>query len=52
MHTFQPKTHSKNTRLYESVPGVVCNSGDPTINQNKIRAKLKEKHQKIAMERR
>lgn len=50
--TFQPQTHSKNTRLYESVPGVVLNDGDPTVNQNRIRAKLKEKHQRIAMERR
>lgn len=50
--TFQPQTHSKNTRLYEGVPGVVLNGGDPTVNQNRIRAKLKEKHQRIAMERR
>lgn len=50
--TFQPKTHSKNTRMYESVPGVVCPNGDYNANQDRIRAKLKEKHHRIAMERR
>ena len=50
--TFKPEVYSANLRKFDTVPSTVGPDGPLTSQQEKIRTKLKARHQKIAAERR
>lgn len=50
--TFKPDTYSKKTRKFEAVPSTIGADGPVSEEQARIRQRLKQKHAKIAAERR